>query len=114
MDAARKAWLDIADRWEAAGKVPRARIGEFEAKIRKVEQAVKDATESQWKKTDPEKSARADDMIGKLQRAIDEVQDKLTAAEAKGDAKKAKDLQQDLDSKKAFLEMAQKAQADFS
>ena len=27
VDAARKAWLDIADRWEAAGKVPRAKIG---------------------------------------------------------------------------------------
>ncbi|MET0952975.1 MAG: DUF349 domain-containing protein, partial [Aeromicrobium sp.] len=74
VDAARKAWLDIADRWEAAGKVPRAKIGEFEGRIRKIEQAIKDATESQWKKTDPEKSARADDMISKLQRAIDEVQ----------------------------------------
>ncbi|MCL3819092.1 DUF349 domain-containing protein [Aeromicrobium wangtongii] len=114
VDAARKAWLDIADRWEAAGKVPRAKIGEFEAKIRKIEQAVKDATESQWKKTDPEKSARADDMIGKLQRSIDEVADKIAAAEAKGDTKKVKDLTADLESKQAFLEMAKKAQADFS
>ncbi|MCD9198190.1 DUF349 domain-containing protein [Aeromicrobium wangtongii] len=114
VDAARKAWLDIADRWEAAGKVPRAKIGEFEAKIRKVEQAVKDATESQWKKTDPEKSARADDMIGKLQRSIDEVAEKIAAAEAKGDTKKVKDLTADLESKQAFLEMAKKAQADFS
>jgi hypothetical protein len=114
VDAARKAWLDIADRWEAAGKVPRAKIGEFEGRIRKIEQAIKDATESQWKKTDPEKSARADDMISKLQRAIDEVQAKLDAAEAKGDTKKAKDLTSDLESKQAFLEMAKKAQADFS
>ncbi|MET0768042.1 MAG: DUF349 domain-containing protein [Aeromicrobium sp.] len=114
VDAARKAWLDIADRWEAAGKVPRAKIGEFEGRIRKIEQAIKDATESQWKKTDPEKSARADDMISKLQRAIDEVQVKLDAAEAKGDTKKAKDLTSDLESKQAFLEMAKKAQADFS
>lgn len=114
VDAARKAWLDIADRWEAAGKVPRARISELEGKIRKVEQAIKEATESQWKRTDPEKSARADDMIGKLQRAIDEVAAKITAAEAKGDAKKVRDLQADLESKQAFLEMAKKAQADFS
>ena len=114
IEAARKAWLDIADRWEAAGKVPRAKIGEFEARIRAVEQAVKDATDSVWKKTDPEKSARADDMIGKLQRAIDEVADKIAAAEAKGDAKKVKDLKKDLESKEAFMEMAKKAQADFS
>lgn len=114
VDAARKAWLDIADRWEAAGKVPRAKIGEFEGRIRKVEQAVRDATETKWKRTDPEKSARADDMIAKLQRAIDEVADKIAAAEAKGDAKKVKDLQTDLTSKQAFLDMALKAQADFS
>ncbi|KRC63935.1 DNA repair protein [Aeromicrobium sp. Root236] len=114
IDAARKAWLDIADRWEAAGKVPRAKIGEFEARIRKVEQAVREATESKWKKTDPEKSARADDMIGKLQRAIDEVGEKIAAAEAKGDKKKVKDLEADKASKEAFLDMAKKAQADFS
>lgn len=114
VDAARKAWLDIADRWEAAGKVPRAKIGEFEARIRKVEQAIKDATDSVWKKTDPEKSARADDMIGKLQRSIDEVAEKITAAEAKGDTKRAADLASEKESKEAFLEMAKKAQADFS
>ena len=114
IDAARKAWLDIADRWEDAGKVPRAKIGEFEARIRKVEQAVREATESKWKKTDPEKSARADDMIGKLQRAIDEVGEKIAAAEAKGDKKKAKDLEADKASKEAFLDMAKKAQADYS
>ncbi|VXB40616.1 DUF349 domain-containing protein [Aeromicrobium sp. 9AM] len=114
IDAARKAWLDIADRWEAAGKVPRAKIGEFEARIRKVEQAVREATESKWKKTDPEKSARADDMIGKLQRAIDEVGEKIAAAEAKGDKKKVKDLEADKASKEAFLDMAKKAQADYS
>jgi hypothetical protein len=114
IDAARKAWLDIADRWEAAGKVPRAKIGEFEARIRKVEQAVREATESKWKKTDPEKSARADDMIGKLQRAIDEVGEKIAAAEARGDKKKVKDLEADKASKEAFLDMAKKAQADYS
>jgi hypothetical protein len=114
VDAARKAWLDIADRWEAAGKVPRARISEFEGRIRKVEQAVREATESKWKKTDPEKSARADDMISKLQRAIDEVGEKIAAAEAKGDKKKVKDLEADKASKEAFLDMAKKAQADYS
>ncbi len=114
VDAARKAWLDIADRWEAAGKVPRASISEFEGRIRKVEQAVREATESKWKKTDPEKSARADDMIGKLQHAIDEVGEKIAAAEAKGDKKKVKDLEADKASKEAFLDMAKKAQADYS
>jgi hypothetical protein len=113
-DAARKAWHDIADRWEAAGKVPRARINELEGRLRTIEQAVREAGEKKWQSTDPEKSARADDMIAKLQRAIDETQAKLSKAEATGDAQKIKDLTADLDSKQAFLDMAAKAQADFS
>jgi len=113
-DAARKAWHDIADRWEAAGKVPRARISEFEGRIRKVEQAVRAAGEQEWKRTDPEKSARADDMISKLERAIAETEEKLAKAQAAGDAKKVKDLEGTLASNRQFLEMAQKAQADYS
>ncbi|WP_040320117.1 DUF349 domain-containing protein [Aeromicrobium marinum] len=114
LPAARRAMNDIADRWEAAGKVPRDRIKELEGRLRTVEQAVREAGDQVWKKSDPEKSARADDMIGKLQRAIDEVAAKISAAEAKGDDRRVKDLQADLASKQAFLDMAQKAQADFS
>ena len=59
LEAARKAWHDIADRWEAAGKVPRGRINELEGRLRKVEQAIRAAGDQEWKRSDPEKSARA-------------------------------------------------------
>ena len=65
---------DIADRWEAAGKVPRDRMKELEGRIRKVEQAIRDAESEQWKRTDPEKSARADDMVSKLETALAKIQ----------------------------------------
>ena len=67
LETARRAWLEIADRWEAAGKVPRGRVKEMEGRLRKVEQAVREASDQAWNATDPEKSARADDMIGKLE-----------------------------------------------
>ena len=114
LDAARRAWHDIADRWEAAGKVPRGRVKEMEGRLRKVEQAVRDAGEQAWERSDPEKSARADDMIGKLQKAIDDTRAALEAAEKAGDTKKVKALQDDLKSRESFLETAQKAQADFA
>ena len=82
LEAARRAWLDIADRWEAAGKVPRGRVKEMEGRLRKVEQAVREASDQAWNRTDPEKSARADDMIGKLQKAIDDTRADL--AEGRG------------------------------
>jgi len=114
VEAARKAWHDIAERWEAAGKVPRARMSELEGRIRKVEQAIRAAGEQEWKRTDPEKSARADDMVSKLERAIDEAEEKLAKAQTAGDAKKIKDLEATLASNRQFLEMAKKAQADYS
>ena len=39
--AAKSAFRDIADRWDAAGKVPRERIKELEGRMRKVEQAIR-------------------------------------------------------------------------
>ncbi|MFS3129552.1 DUF349 domain-containing protein [Nocardioides sp. Bht2] len=114
LDAAKRAFRDIADRWDAAGKVPRGRIKELEARIRKVEQAIRSVEDEQWRKSDPEKSARADDMIGKLETAIDETKAKLEAARAAGDANKVKKLESDLESRQAFLEMARKTAADFN
>ncbi|MFT4188211.1 MAG: DUF349 domain-containing protein [Aeromicrobium sp.] len=114
LEATRKVWHDIADRWEAAGKVPRSRIQELEGRLRKVEQAIRSAGDQEWKRTDPEKSARADDMIGKLERAITETEESLAKAEAAGDARKVKDLTAKLESNRSFLDMAKKAQSDFS
>ncbi len=113
-ESARRAWLEIADRWEAAGKVPRGRVKEMEGRLRKVEQAVREASDQAWNRTDPEKSARADDMIGKLQKAIDDTRADLEKAEKAKDTKKVKKLKEDLASRESFLEMAEKAQADFS
>ncbi len=113
LDAAKKAFRDLADRWDAAGKVPRERIKDLEARMRKVEQAIRSVEDDQWSRSDPEKSARADDMIGKLEAGIAETQAKLDKATAAGDTRKVKDLESELANKQAFLDMARKAAADF-
>ena len=113
LDATKKAFRDLADRWDAAGKVPRDRMKDLEARIRKVEQAIRAVEDEQWSRSDPEKSARADDMIGKLEAGIAETQAKLDKATAAGDAKRTKDLESELANKQAFLDMAKKAAADF-
>lgn len=114
LDAARRAMASISERWEAAGKVPRDRVKELEGRLRAVESAIRAAGEKEWKRTDPEKSARADDMIGKLEKAIADLEADLAAAQEAGDAKKVKDIEENLESRRSFLEMAQKAAADFS
>ena len=114
LTAAKAAFRDIAERWDAAGKVPRDRIRDLEGRMRRVEQAIKAVEDEQWRKSDPEKSARADDMISKLEAAIAQVEADLEKARATGDAKKVASLEENLESRKQFLEMARRASADFS
>jgi hypothetical protein len=114
LEAAKKTFRELADRWDAAGKVPRDRMKELEGRMRKVEQAIRAVEDEQWSRSDPEKSARADDMIAKLEAGIAETQARLDKATAAGDARKAKDLEAELANKQAFLDMARKASADFS
>jgi hypothetical protein len=113
LEAAKKAFRDLADRWDAAGKVPRDRMKELEGRMRKVEQAIRAVEDEQWSRSDPEKSARADDMIGKLEAGIAETQARLDKASAAGDDRRVKDLEAELANKQAFLDMARKAAADF-
>ncbi|MDN4175423.1 DUF349 domain-containing protein [Nocardioides sp. SOB77] len=114
VETAKRAFRDIADRWDAAGKVPRDRMKELEGRIRKVEQAIRSVEDEQWKRSDPEKSARAGDMVLKLEAAIATVQAELDQARAAGNEKKVRDLEENLASRQQFLEMARKASADFS
>ena len=113
LEAAKRTFRDLADRWDAAGKVPRDRMKELEGRMRKVEQAIRAVEDDQWRRSDPEKSARADDMVSKLEAGIAETQAKLDKATAAGDAKKVKDLEGELANKQAFLDMARKAAAEF-
>ncbi|WP_248581375.1 DUF349 domain-containing protein [Nocardioides sp. InS609-2] len=113
LEAAKKAFRDLSDRWDAAGKVPRDRMQELEGRIRKVEQAIRGVEDDQWKRTDPEKSARADDMVAKLESAIADISAELDRARTSGNEKAAKSLEENLASRQAFLDMAKKASSEF-
>ena len=86
---------------------------DLEARIRKIEQEIRGVEDAQWKRTDPEKSARADDMVGKLESAIADIEADLEKARAAGNEKKVKELEGNLASRRSFLEMAKRAAEDF-
>jgi hypothetical protein len=114
VEAAKRSIREIAERWDAVGKVPRDKIRPFEDRMRAVEQAIRGIEDEKWRRTDPEKSARADDMVAKLEEAIGKVEGDLDRARAGSDQKKVAELEDDLASRRAFLEMAQRAAADYS
>ena len=115
LEAAKRAFRDIAERWDAAGKVParpdegRSRPGS--ARSSRPSAALED---EQWRRSDPEKSARADDMVSKLQQAIEKVEADLDKARAAGNEKRVRDLEENLESRRAFLETARRASDEFS
>jgi hypothetical protein len=114
VESAKRAIREIADRWDTIGKVPRDKIRTLEDRMRAVETAIRGIEEEKWRRTDPEKSARADDMVTKLQDAIGKVESDLEKARSAGDAKKVTELEENLASRRSFLEMAQRASADYS
>ncbi|MBV9830104.1 MAG: DUF349 domain-containing protein [Marmoricola sp.] len=114
LDTAKRAFRSVADRWDAIGKVPRDQVKPLESRMRRVEQAIRSVEEDQWRRSDPEKSARADDLLSQLERAISGLESDLEKARAAGDDRTARRVEGDLASRRQFLEMAQKAASEFS
>ncbi len=105
---------DIQDRWEEAGKVPRSQLRSVEGRLRAVEQAVRDAEEAEWKRSDPQLQERAEGAAAQLHAAIASLEDDLAAAERSGDEQKVRKAQEALDARKAWLEQVLKAAQDVS
>jgi hypothetical protein len=113
-EAAQAALRVIAEKWEQAGKVPRADMERVEKGIRRVEQAVRDHHEKRWASVNPEAAARAQSLVDQLERAVEELRKDLEKAQASGDAKKVGDAQSALDSREQWLAQARAGVQEFS
>ncbi len=112
--AAKEAFRDIADRWDAAGKVPRDRMKDLEARIRKVEQAIRGVEDDQWKRSNPEAAARAADTVAQLEASIADLQAKHGKAVAAGNTKKAAEHGAAIEARQSWLTEARRAMEEFS
>ena len=112
--AAKESFRDIAERWDAAGKVPRDRMKELEGRIRKVEQAIRGVEDDQWRRSNPEARARAADTVAQLEASIAELESKRAKAEAAGNAKKAQEHAAAIEARQSWLTEARRALDDFS
>jgi hypothetical protein len=112
--AATKAALrSIQDRWEAAGKVPRADIDRIERRMRAVEQAVRDREDERWQRTNPEARARAQSAVDQLEAGIADLTSDIEQARAGGDQRRLRDLETALAARREWLEQARRALSDF-
>lgn len=80
--------------------------------MRAVEQAVRDADQDRWRRTDPEKKARAEGAAAQLYDAIDALEKDLAEAKAAGDAKAEQAATEALEARRAWLDQVLRAAGD--
>ncbi|MEP7332188.1 MAG: DUF349 domain-containing protein [Terracoccus sp.] len=103
----------VQDKWDAAGKVPRADMERIEKALRRIEQTVRDAEDKRWKASNPEAAARAQAMVDQLERTVADLEADLTKAQASGNASKVKKATEALDARRAWLDQARAGVAEF-
>ncbi len=111
---AKSSLRDIQERWERLGHVPRSDKERVDGRLRRVEQAIREAEESKWKRTNPEARARAEATVELLETAIAKLNKTLASATAAGDAKKIAETTEALEARQAWLDEAQRALTEFS
>ena len=102
--AAKRALRPIQDAWEEAGRVPRNAVRRLEGRMRAIEDAIREAENAEWRRTDPETKARAEGLAGQLEDSIAGLESDLAAARAAGDAKKIAETEAALTARRAWLE----------
>ena len=112
--AARSALRGIQERWEQAGPVPRDSHERLEGGLRRVEDAVRRAEETQWRRSNPEALSRARGTVEQIRSAIGQLEGQLSKAQANGDAKAERRAEEALAARRSWLAEAERTLAELS
>lgn len=111
--AARAALRGIQERWESAGRVPRADVGRVEQRLRAVEHTVREAEQERWTRSNPQARARAEDAVRQLESTLATLRTQLERARAAGNTRKISEAEQAIEAREQWLEQARRALEDF-
>jgi hypothetical protein len=112
--AARAALRGIHERWEHAGPVPRDDQERLEGGLRRVEEALRKADDSHWRRSNPEALSRAKGTVEQLRSAIRTLEGQLEKAQAGGDETARQRAQDALDARQSWLAEAERTLAELS
>ena len=112
--SARAAFRNFLGEYNALGKVPRDSIRPLDSRVRKLELAIRDAEEAEWRRTDPESRQRASDTVNMFAAQIEKLTKQLVAAEAKNDQKKIVELTEAIQTYNSWLDSASKTLEEFN
>ncbi len=107
LSAAKVALHGIQDRFEAAGRVPKADVARLSKRLSAVEHAIREADAAAWTRHNPEVEARVSGAAQQLMSAIAELDEQIAAAKEAGEKKTVKELQESRDTRQAWLDQIQ-------
>lgn len=102
---AKKQLLAVSQKFEKIGKVPKDKIKQVEDRMRTVERKIRDAEQEQWRRSDPAAIERTNGVLSQLEESISKLEQELSGAKAKGDAKAAASVEAALAARKSWLEV---------
>jgi hypothetical protein len=112
--AARSTLRSIQERWEKAGPVPRDAQDRLEGGLRKIEEALRKAEDSQWRRTNPEALSRARGTVEQIRAAITQLEKRLAKAQASGDQKAQQQATEAIEARQSWLAEAERTLAELS
>ena len=112
LKTAKSSLRGIQDRYDRAGDLPRADRDRLDARLRKVEEAVRKAEADTWQRSNPATKARAESTANAFSDAVARLEEQRAAAAASGNAAKVADLDASIASTTALLDAARNAASD--
>ena len=101
--AAQARLREIQGQWHDAGRLPREVAAGLDRRMRTVEEKVRTAMESAWRRTPPESSP----LLAQVREQVAEAEQRLSRAQASGDARRIREAEEALETKRRFLNLAQ-------
>ena len=112
--SARSTLRGILERWERAGAVPRDSQERLEGGLRKIEETLRKAEDSHWRRTNPEALSRARGTVEQIRSAIEQLEGRLAKAQAKGDQKAQQQAQEAIAARREWLAEAERTLAELA
>ena len=111
--AGRAAFRAFLVKYNAHGKVSRGSMQRFDTRVRALENAVREAEDAQWRRTDPQARQRAQDTVDMFTTQIEKLTRQIGEAEARGDSNRANRLRESIETYTSWQAQAQAALDEF-
>jgi hypothetical protein len=103
--AAQTALREIQGQWHDTGRVPRELSANLDRRLRMVEDRIKAAMDTAWRRTPP----AASPLLAQMREQVARAEQQLAKAQAAGDQRRIRDAEQALESKRRFLDLAERS-----